>query len=501
MTNFAELLASVTEAAPARPALKLDERTWTYGELDDAFARVAGVLSGHGVGPGDRVALQLPTGPLFPMLMFGALRLGAVIVPLNPLLKGREVAYHLTDSGATLIVSGHEPGDAAREGGSEAGVPCVIAELGTLEAMLRSVEPVREITPREDQDVALLIYTSGTTGRPKGAALTNAALAVAAAGGAELCSLGPEDVALVTLPLFHVFGLMSLMCAMLAAGGMVTLLPRFDAGRVLAVMAGDGVTLFGGVPTMLTAMLNHPDPERYDLSSVRICISGGAAIAVEVLNAFEEAFGCKVLEGYGLSETAGIATFNPPDRERKAGSIGVPILGTEIRIVDGHGEDVPEGERGQLIMRGPTVMAGYWNKQEATDEAIRDGWFHTGDIAIRDSDGYFFIVDREKDMIIRGGYNVYPRELEEVIHTHPAVREAAVVGVPHASLGEEVAAVIALKQGAGLEPDALRTYMKERVAAYKYPRIVWIVDDLPKGPTGKILKRDIKLPDDVANTA
>jgi long-chain acyl-CoA synthetase len=498
MTNFAELLATVTAAGPGRPALKLDERTWTYGALDDAIARVAGVLRRHSVGPGDRVAIQLPTGPLFPMLMFGALRLGAVIVPLNPLLKGREVAHHLTDSGAKLIVSGHELADAASEGASEAGVPCVTAELGAFEAMLGSVTPVREITPREDQDVALLIYTSGTTGKPKGAALTNAVLAAAAAGGTELCDMGPGDVALITLPLFHVFGLMSMMCTTLAAGGMVTLVPRFDGGKVLEVMARDGVTIFGGVPTMLTAMLHHPDRAQYNLSSVRICISGGAAIPVEVLSAFEEAFGCKVLEGYGLSETAGIATFSLPDRDRKAGSIGVPILGTDIRIVDGHGQDVPEGERGELIMRGPTLMAGYWNQPEATDEAIRGGWFHTGDIAVKDSDGYFFIVDRKKDMIIRGGYNVYPRELEEVIYAHPAVREAAVVGVPHVSLGEEVAAVVALKQGADLAPDALRAYMKERVAAYKYPRIVWMVDELPKGPTGKILKREIKIPGDVA---
>jgi len=498
MTNFAELLATVTAAGPGRPALKLDERTWTYGALDDAIARVAGVLRRHSVGPGDRVAIQLPTGPLFPMLMFGALRLGAVIVPLNPLLKGREVAHHLTDSGAKLIVSGHELADAASEGASEAGVPCVTAELGAFEAMLGSVTPVREITPREDQDVALLIYTSGTTGKPKGAALTNAVLAAAAAGGTELCDMGPGDVALITLPLFHVFGLMSMMCTTLAAGGMVTLVPRFDGGKVLEVMARDGVTIFGGVPTMLTAMLHHPDRAQYNLSSVRICISGGAAIPVEVLSAFEEAFGCKVLEGYGLSETAGIATFSLPDRDRKAGSIGVPILGTDIRIVDGHGQDVPEGERGELIMRGPTVMAGYWNKPEATDEAMRDGWFHTGDIAVKDSDGYFFIVDRKKDLIIRGGYNVYPRELEEVIYAHPAIREAAVVGVPHDILGEEVAAVVALKQGAELEPDALRAYMNERVAAYKYPRIVCIVDELPKGPTGKILKRKIKIVDEVA---
>jgi long-chain acyl-CoA synthetase len=414
-------------------------------------------------------------------------------VPLNPLLKGHEVVYHLTDSGASLIVSDDELAHTARHGSIDADVPCVMAELDALEAP-GSVNAVRETTPRHDHDIALLIYTSGTTGKPKGASLTNAALAAAARGGPEVCGTGPEDVALITLPLFHVFGLISLMCATFAAGGMVTLVPRFDGGKVLEVIARDGVSVFGGVPTMLTAMLHHPDREHHDLSSVRICISGGAPIPVEVLNAFEEAVGCKILEGYGLSETAAVASFNLPDRERKVGSVGVPILGTEIRIVDDRDQDVPDGERGELIMRGPTVMSGYWNKPDATAQAMKGGWFHTGDIAIRDSDGYYFIVDRKKDLIIRGGYNVYPRELEEVLYEHPAIREAAVIGVPHDSLGEEVAAVVAIKVGAEIGPDTVRAYMKERVAAYKYPRLVWIVDELPKGPTGKILKQEIKVP-------
>jgi long-chain acyl-CoA synthetase len=248
---------------------------------------------------------------------------------------------------------------------------------------------------------------------------------------------------------------------------------------------------------MYAALLHHPERERFDASCLDLCVSGGSALPVEVLHGFDDAFGAKILEGYGLSETTGMGTFNTPDRERKPGSIGHPVGGTEIRLVDDQDKDVPDGEPGELIMRGPFVMKGYWNRDEATAEVMRGGWFHTGDIATKDSDGYYFIVDRKKDLIIRGGYNVYPRELEEVLYTHPAVREAAVVGVEHESLGEEVGAAVALKEGESATPEELRDFMKQKVAAYKYPRVVWIVDELPKGPTGKILKREIKAPAEV----
>jgi long-chain acyl-CoA synthetase len=248
---------------------------------------------------------------------------------------------------------------------------------------------------------------------------------------------------------------------------------------------------------MFTSLLNHPDRERFDVSSLTLCVSGGASLPVQVLRGFDAAFGCSVLEGYGLTETTGMATFNTPDRERKPGSIGVPIGGSEIRVVDDNDRDVPQGDRGELVMRGPFVMKGYWNRDAATEQVMRDGWFHTGDIALFDDDGYLFIVDRKKDMIIRGGYNVYPRELEEVMYEHPAVREVAVVGIPHSSLGEEVGAAVALKPGAEATPGELRLFMKERVAAYKYPRVIWLVDELPKGPTGKILKREIRVPEGV----
>jgi len=350
------------------------------------------------------------------------------------------------------------------------------------------------VTDRADDDAAVIIYTSGTTGTPKGATLMHSNLAAGADTARDLVDAGPDSVGLATLPLFHVFGMNSVMNATFQGGGTMTLIPRFEPGKALEVIERDKATTFAGVPTMYAAMLNHPDREKHDVSSLELCVSGGAAMPVEVLRGFDEAFGAKILEGYGLSETTGMGSFNVPDRERKAGSIGIPIGGTEFKLVDDDGNEVGPGERGEIVMRGPFVMKGYWNKPEATEDVMRGGWFHTGDIATVDEDGYFFIVDRKKDLVIRGGYNVYPREIEEVLYSHPAVREAAVIGMPHDQLGEEVAAAVALKDGAEATPDEIRDYVKQRVAAYKYPRKVWIADELPKTPTGKILKREIEVP-------
>jgi long-chain acyl-CoA synthetase len=350
---------------------------------------------------------------------------------------------------------------------------------------------------REDEDPAVIVYTSGTTGTPKGATLTHANLGAAARVAGELVDAGPESVTLATLPLFHVFGMNALMNMTLLAGGLLTLVPRFDPATVLEVIERDRVTTLGGVPTMFSALLHQPGRERFDTTSLTLCVSGGAALPVEVLRGFDEAFGCKVLEGYGLSETVGMAAFNRPDRERKPGSIGLPTGDTEIRLVDDEDSDVEQGQPGELVMRGSFVMKGYWNRPEATEGVMRGGWFHTGDIATVDTDGYYFIVDRKKDLIIRGGYNVYPRELEEVLYAHPAVREAAVLGVPHDELGEEVGAAVVLKDGASATPQELRDYMKQMVAAYKYPRVIWLMDELPKGGTGKILKREIEIPEAV----
>jgi long-chain acyl-CoA synthetase len=495
MTNFAqELSAAVAEDAD-RPAVKLDEVVLSYGVLDAAVARAAGLLRSKGIETGDRVGMQLPNVPYFPIVFLGALRVGAVIVPMNPLLKDREVAYHLSDSGAKALVAWHQFEDAARRGSERAQAECIVAKPGEFEQLIGDVEPVDEVADRADDDAAVIVYTSGTTGTPKGATLTHSNIASGAEVARELVDAGPDSVALATLPLFHVFGMNSVMNTAIHARGLVTMLPRFDPGKALEIIERDRVTTFAGVPTMYTALLHHPERDRHDVSSLEICVSGGSALPVEVLHGFDAAFDCKVLEGYGLSETTGMASFNLPDRERKAGSIGVPVGGTEMKVVDDDENEVPQGEPGEIVMRGPFVMKGYWGRDEATSEVMRGGWFHTGDIATVDEDGYFFIVDRKKDLIIRGGYNVYPRELEEALYEHSAVMEAAVVGVPHEQLGEEVAAVVVLKDGADAAPEELREFMKERVAAYKYPRIVRIVDELPKGPTGKILKREVEVPE------
>jgi long-chain acyl-CoA synthetase len=494
MPNLASVMTRHAAAAPERPAIRLDDVVLPYGALDEASARLAGLLAARGVGPGDRVGLILPNVPYFPIALYGILRLGAVAVPMNPLLKAREVAFHLSDSGARVVFAWTQFADAARAGAESAGAECVVVAPGEFEQRLGAAEPARELAEREPDDTAVIIYTSGTTGTPKGAQLTHHNLLDSAAVALDLVDTGPDSVALGALPMFHVFGMNSGLNSTIAAGGSVTLLPRFDAGKALEIIERDRVDIFLGVPTMYAAMLHHPERAGHDASTLDLCVSGGAAMPVEILRGFEEAFGCKVLEGYGLSETCGMATFNRPDRERKPGSIGLPVAGVQIRLVDEADRDVPPGEVGELVMRSPHVMKGYYRRDDATAEVMRDGWFHTGDMATVDEEGYYFIVDRKKDLIIRGGYNVYPREVEEVLYEHPAVREAAVIGVPHDSLGEEVAAVVALKPGAEADPDAIRAYAKERVAAYKYPREVFLVDELPKGPTGKILKREIELP-------
>jgi long-chain acyl-CoA synthetase len=501
MTNFAEQLSAAAADDPNHPAVKLDDYVLSYGELDGAVARAAGLLRSKGVRAGDRVGMQLPNVTYFPIVYFGTLRLGAVVVPMNPLLKDREVAYHLSDSGARMMVGWQQFEQPARAGSEEAGAECVVVVPGEFERLLEGADVVEQVAERADDDPAVIIYTSGTTGTPKGATLTHANVTASAEVGRELVNAGPHTVTVATLPLFHVFGMNSIMNVTVLARGLLTLVPRFDPGKVLEVIERDRATNFGGVPTMYAALLHHTDRERYDVSSLEFCVSGGAALPVEVLRGFDEAFGCKVLEGYGLSETNGMASFNLPDRERKPGSIGVPTGGTEMKVVDDQDNEVPRGEPGEIVMRGPFVMSGYWNREDATESVMRGGWFHTGDIATVDGDGYFFIVDRKKDLIIRGGYNVYPRELEEVLYAHPAVREAAVIGVPHDSLGEEVGAAVVLKEGHSATPEELREYMKEKVAAYKYPRVIWLTDELPKGGTGKVLKREIKVPEAVAAKA
>jgi long-chain acyl-CoA synthetase len=354
---------------------------------------------------------------------------------------------------------------------------------------------------RDAEDTAVVLYTSGTTGSPKGAELTHTNMSRNAEISVGLVNTGPDDIIFGGLPLFHSFGQTVGMNAAVLAGATMTLIPRFEPTKALEILERDKVTIMLGVPTMYVALLQHPDKADYDLSSLRICASGGASLPVEVLRGFEAAFGAVILEGYGLSETSPVASFNHADRERKPGSIGQPVDGVEFMLIDDDWNEVTEiGEIGEIAIKGHNVMKGYLGNPEATAWAIHDGWFRTGDLARRDEENYYFIVDRAKDMIIRGGYNVYPREVEEVLYEHPAVATAAVVGIPHASLGEEVAAAITLKPGASATESELREFAKERVAAYKYPRVVWVTSELPMGPTGKILKREIDIPTPAATS-
>jgi long-chain acyl-CoA synthetase len=479
---------------PAHVAVKLDDIALDYAALDGASAHLAGLLRAHGVGPGDRVGIMLPNLPHFPVCYYGALRLGATVVPMNVLLKRREVAYYLSDSGAKLLFAWEGFAEEALAGAQQAGAECIVVELTGFAALVGAAEADSSIAEAADDDTAVLLYTSGTTGQPKGAELTHANLVRNAIGARNLFDMGADAIVLGALPLFHSFGQTCVMNATLGTGGTMTLIPRFEPGKALEIIGRDRVTIFEGVPTMYGAMLHLPDRADYDVSSLDVCASGGSAMPVELMRAFEQAFGCVILEGYGLSESSPVASFNHHDRERKPGSIGTPIEGVEMKVVDDDRQEVAQGEVGEIVIRGHNVMKGYWQRPEATAETIIDGWLYTGDMGRIDEDGYFFIVDRKKDMIIRGGYNVYPREVEEVLYEHPGVREAAVLGVPHDDYGEEVAAAVALTDGASVTADELREYVRERVAAYKYPRRVWLVDELPKGPTGKILKREIEPP-------
>jgi long-chain acyl-CoA synthetase len=499
MASLSSVLDRAAGDHPDRTAVRMDDLVLDYARLRDAAGRAAALLTSLGVRPGDRVGLMLPNVPAFPIAFYGALAADAVVVPMNPLLKSREVAYYLGDSGAKVVFAWHGAAAEAAKGAADAGAQVIGVDDPDLGGRLSGLAPLENWADADDHDDAVILYTSGTTGRPKGAQLTHAGLTRNAELTARtLLKNHPDDVMMGCLPLFHVFGLTAGLNATIFGAGTLTLLPRFDAGKALEIIERDAVTIFEGVPTMYGAILHHQAADQADTSSLRVCVSGGAALPVEVLRGFERKFGCVILEGYGLSETSPVASFNHPDKVRKPGSVGTPVEGVEMRLVDTGGRDVPPGEVGEIAIRGHNVMKGYWNKPEATAEAIPDGWFRTGDMGRMDEDGYFYIVDRKKEMIIRGGFNVYPREIEEVLHEHPAVAEAAVIGIPHEQLGEEVAAAVALKPGASATAGELRAFAKDRVAAYKYPRHVWLVAELPKGPTGKILRREVRPPEDLS---
>ena len=516
MLNLAVLLEDSAREAPYHSAVIFNETNLSYVQVNAAANQVAGGLSNMGIRPGDKVALSCPNLPFFPIVYFGILKAGAVVVPLNVLLKPREIAYHLQDSDAKayFCFEGTEQLPMGQMGyaGFQQTASCeqfiVITAnpaaqspfdgAPTLGMLMHDQAPTYPTVQTNSDDTAVILYTSGTTGKPKGAELSHMNMLMNARLADNMYEVCPEeDVHLVCLPLFHSFGQSVQMNAGFYARATLTLLPRFDPAAALGIMERDSVTIFAGVPTMYWALLNYPDAEKYDLQKIagnlRLAVSGGSAMPVEVMRGFERRFNVSILEGYGLSETSPVATFNRLDRTAKPGSVGLPVWGVDVRVVDEYDEDVVQGELGEIVIRGHNVMKGYYNKPEANEQAFRNGWFHTGDIGRMDEDGYIYVVDRVKDMIIRGGFNVYPREVEEVLMSHPAVSLAAVVGVPHEQYGEEIKAFVVLKEGADdlLEAE-LRMWAKDQMADFKYPRLVEFRDTLPMNATGKILKRDLR---------
>jgi len=499
--NLAVILSESARSSPGRPAALFAQGQLTYGQLDAASDRVAASLAAGGVRPGDSVALQLPNIPQFLISYFGILKAGAVAVPLNVMLKAPEVAFHLGDSGARLLITWEGILAEAVKGAQEARIDQVYAvghagdQGGAVpfERLLAAEAPRYQMTMRDPADTAVIIYTAGTTGRPKGAELTHLQLYMNADIPGRLFNIRSEDIVITALPLFHVFGLSSILHVCVRFGCAMSLVPRFSAAAVLEAVQRDRATIFDGVPTMFADLLAHPDLDRYDLSSLRVAISGGAAIPAPLLDAFEERFGVMILEGYGLTETASTTTFNVSTEERRVYSVGKPIWGTQTQVWDDERRPLPPGEDnvGEVVTRGLHVMKGYWRNPEATAAAFSGDWLRTGDLGYFDEEGFLFIVSRKKEVIIRGGYNVYPTEIENVLHAHPAVAEAAVVGVPDERLGQEVMAVLIVHPAAALGEAELQVYLRERLAAYKIPRIFEFWTELPKNTLGKILKDEL----------
>jgi long-chain acyl-CoA synthetase len=503
--NIATMLRESAAANPDKPLCHINDLSFTYAQVDEISGRIASALLATGLQRGDKVAVQLPNLPQFLFSYFGIAKAGLVMVPLNPLLKAAEVTYHLDNSDTKVLITFEMFAEESFKGAQqvEGGVTTYVVNMPGNDARpegtkhfdeLYFADDTRDIVPTDADETAVLLYTSGTTGKPKGAELTHLNLYMNCTVAGELFGFRDDDIGIAVLPLFHVFGLSSVLNTSVRYGGTIVLIPRFELDPVIEAVEKHKATIFSGVPTMYFGLLNM-DTSGRDLSSLRVGVSGGAAIPGEVIRAFEEKFpGCVVLEGYGLSESTSTTTFNVDKEQRKVLSIGKPIWGVEVRVVGEDDKPLPPGEGnvGEIVIRGHNIMKGYYKNPDATAEAFKGDWFHSGDLAYMDEDGYFFIVDRKKDLVIRGGYNVYPREIEEVLFEHPAVAEAAVIGKADPKLGEEVLAFVSLKPGASAEPDEIIAFAKERLAAYKYPREVRIVDDLPKGATGKILKKELR---------
>jgi long-chain acyl-CoA synthetase len=515
--NLATLLETSAQKYADRTAIVFGDTRLTYAQVNGAANQVANLLVSRGIKPGDKVALSCPNLPYFTVIYYGILKAGATVVPLNVLLKAREVAYHLADSDAKAYFAFEGTpdlpiGEAAWDG-FQATASCTEFFLIKLDsaqpeplsppefyAPLVAQQPATfDTVETDDDDTAVILYTSGTTGQPKGAELRHRNMRDNAQAGEALfgADASNPDTYLCVLPLFHSFGQTCIQNGAFAFGGTVVMLPRFEAKAALDLMVKEKVSYFAGVPTMYWGLLGALD-DSVDVkelaANLRVASAGGAALPVEVHKDFKERFGVTILEGYGLSETSPVASFSPYGQEPRVGSIGIPIPGVEMKLINDDWSDVPDGpdQVGEIAIKGHNIMKGYYNRPDATAEAIHDGWFRSGDLGKKDEDGYYYIVDRSKDMIIRGGFNVYPREIEEILMEHPAVSLVAVIGVPHESHGEEIKAfIVKNKDHDDVSEDDLVAWGKEQFAAYKYPRTVEFIDELPMTSTGKILKREL----------
>jgi long-chain acyl-CoA synthetase len=498
--SIASILAESAVRHADRTAVVLGPTRVTYRELWHGARQYAAVLRERGVQPGDRVALLLPNTPHFPLSYFGVLALGGVAVPVHALLKAEEIEYVLRDSGArTLICAAPLLGEGAK-GAELAGVPVLAVmdsdtTIDRIDELAAAATPIETVVPREPGDTAVVLYTSGTTGKPKGAMITHLnVLMNVDVSAMDSFDITADDVVLGCLPLFHTFGQTCCMNTAFRVGAAVVLLPRFDGLQALQLLVEERCTIFMGVPTMYIGLLEAAKSS--DLRpKLKTALSGGAALPLAVLEKFTEVFGTKVLEGYGLTETSPVATFNQRGFEPHPGTVGKAIWGVEVEVARAEVEDrielLPTSELGEIVVRGHNIFAGYLNKPEETAAAIVDGWFRTGDLGTKDADGYITIVDRKKDMVIRGGYNVYPREVEETMLRHPAVAQVAVIGLPDPQYGEEVCAVVIKEPGHEVTATELSAWAKDHLAAYKYPRRVFFADALPLGPSGKVLKREL----------
>ncbi|MGF6884576.1 long-chain acyl-CoA synthetase [Nocardia sp. GAS34] len=487
MTNVADRIWQHASERPDAIALRLRDEKITYGDLVRRGAAFGGYLAESGVAVGDRVVLVAPTVPEFVIAYLGAHVIGAVAIPVNTMATAPEIGYVLDDSGARYAVAWHLARAGAEQAAVERGIPLLVLEPG---APTEPATPVTEPVHRDPDDTAIMLYTSGTTGKPKGVELTVSNLTETARIFIDQLRLTPEERFGTGLPLFHVYGQAVCLITTLHAGASFSMVSPFDPAAMIEMIRDHRLTVVSGVPTMWNAMLHTAgDYGPEDFASLRLAASGGASLPEAVIRAFSERFGCTILEGYGLTESSGAATYNPLDREQRIGSAGTALPGTSIEVRDPNGVVLPADTVGELYMRGPSVMKSYWNRPDATAADLSDGWLRTGDLGKVDADGYVYIVDRAKDLIIRGGYNVYPREVEEVLYEHPDIVEVAVIGIPDDHYGEEVGAVVATAPGVDLDPAELRAWAKERLSAYKVPHRFAFTDQLPKGATGKVLKR------------